>query len=125
MNISGALLLLREFLDQYRLRKSNDRSDWNLKHVPVTFETRTRGRPVESATAEEHFQEHFFDFLIDTAKISIAERFEAFSAHSQLFSFLYDTELIEERYDNGTLQTFCTNLEETLTQNGQSDIDGK
>lgn len=75
--------------------------------IPVTFETRKRGRPVQSMTAEERFKQNFFEYIIDTAKTSIAERFDAFQTHGEIYSFLYDTELIEERYNNGALLPFC------------------
>lgn len=132
MNIGSALLLLRdlnEFLATYKSTGYEKAMQEALlvadeMDIPTTFETRKRGRPIQSLTAEEHFKENFFHFLVDTAKDSIAERFEAFSAHSETFSFLYDTELIEERYDSGALKPFCLNLEKALTNDGQSDIDG-
>lgn len=45
---------------------------------------------VESMTAEQHFKTNFFEYLVETAKASIAERFDAFSEHAEIFSFLYD-----------------------------------
>lgn len=132
MNISGALLLLHdlnEFLNVYEFKgyekaKREAVEIANAMDIPVTFESRRRGRPVQSTTAEEHFKKNFFECMINKAKISISERFEAFSAHNKIFSFLYETDLIEKRYNSGALIPLCMDLKKALSQGGQSDIDG-
>lgn len=132
MNIGSAVFLLRDlkkFLNDYASNGYDKAINVAMAialemNVPVTFETRKRGRPVESMTAEQHFKTNFFEYLVETAKASIAERFDAFSEHAEIFSFLYETEFIEERYNNGELLPMCMKLEQALSHNGKSDIDG-
>lgn len=131
-NIGGAVLLLRdlhEFLAEYESTGYEQAmQDAYLiaeeLEIPTTFETRKRGRPLQSATAEEHFKENFFHFLMNVAKESIADRFEAFSAHCEIFAFLYETDLIGERHASGALKPLCMKLEKALRQDDSSDIDG-
>lgn len=91
--------------------------------IPFTFETPRRGRKRSLISAEEAFKTDFFEFMIDTAKESITERFEILSAHSTLYAFLYEFNHLEERYANGELLISCKKLENGLKRGEVSDID--
>lgn len=82
---------------------------------------RTASTNIES---EEDFQTKICIPIIQNAILSIDDRFKPLHAHNELFSFLYDIENYELNRSNGSLSKACKKLENALTHNGKSDIDG-
>ena len=65
----------------------------------------------------------FFNPLLDTALVSLKERFEQLNEYSKIWSFLYNVDNLPERRE---LLKFCTDHQVNLlvNSNSKSDIDG-
>lgn len=74
--------------------------------------------------SEEDFQSKICIPIIQNALLTIEDRFKPLHAHNELFSFLYDFENYDLNRRNGTLLKACKKLENALSHNGKSDIDG-
>ncbi|XP_074299079.1 uncharacterized protein LOC141630102 [Silene latifolia] len=67
--------------------------------------------------------ENYFLFLIDQAISSLKTRFEQYQEFENIFGFMFTIEKVSS-LDDSILESCCLNLENTLKNNGQSDIDG-
>lgn len=59
--------------------------------------------------------------LVDRFNVSLKERFSQFSSHNLKWGFLYD---LKHLPDKDRLKVCCKNLQEHLTNEGLSDING-
>lgn len=75
-------------------------------------------------SSEEDFQTKICIPIIQNAILTIDDRFKQLHAHNELFSFLYDIENYDLNRRNGNLLKACKKLENALSHNGKSDIDG-
>ncbi|KAK9755474.1 hypothetical protein RND81_01G027900 [Saponaria officinalis] len=76
-----------------------------------------------SLSEEESFRVNYFLFLIDQAISSLKTRFEQYQEFESIFGFMFTTEKLSS-LDDSMLESCCLNLENTLKNNEQSDIDG-
>ncbi|XP_042386310.1 uncharacterized protein LOC121977979, partial [Zingiber officinale] len=72
---------------------------------------------------EESFKINYFNYIIDHAISSLQSRFEQFKIYEDNFNFLYDVEKLK-LLDDEFLKIKCLNLENFLTHDMLSDIDG-
>ena len=70
---------------------------------------------------EKKIEVEFFNCFLDTALISVNERFEQLNEYSESWSFLYNIKKIPEEPD---LLKFCGDFQLILTVGSQSNIDG-
>ena len=66
------------------------------------------------------FEVQFFNALLDTVLMSMRERFRQLQDFSVTWSFLFNI----KKYQNKELMKHCSALQEKLTVNSKSDIDG-
>ncbi|XP_050547253.1 uncharacterized protein LOC126908954 [Daktulosphaira vitifoliae] len=74
-------------------------------------------------SAEQTFYDDYFLAVIDQAIVSINERFEQLSHHSEYFGFLYNIENLKT-FDEETLRKHCMDLEILLKDGENNDING-
>ena len=72
---------------------------------------------------EEKFKVDFFYSVLDTAKNSIEERSQQLEQYNTIFGFLYDIHGIKETCTD--LLNACKQLEKSLTQNKDKDIEAE
>ncbi|XP_050897513.1 uncharacterized protein LOC127104369 [Lathyrus oleraceus] len=72
---------------------------------------------------EESFRVNYFLYLVDRAVVSLNKRFEQYQEYESIFDFLFTSHKLQS-LDNATLKSCCTNFEQALKHNEQSDIDG-
>ncbi|XP_047121253.1 uncharacterized protein LOC124804921 [Schistocerca piceifrons] len=88
---------------------------------------RIKRRPGEEAVDDQitdpkkKFKVEFFNALLDTVHISLKERFEQMQEFSATWSFLFD---IKKNQNKEEIIQCCSTLQEKLTVNMKSDIDG-
>ncbi|XP_075515475.1 uncharacterized protein LOC142550123 [Primulina tabacum] len=74
-------------------------------------------------SAVESFRINYFLLIIDQARSSMKARFEQFQKYEETFGFLFNLEMLQHG-DDETLLRSCKNLENSLTHEGCSDING-
>ena len=74
-------------------------------------------------SAEESFRIAYFLFIVDLAISSIKSRFEQFKIYENIFCFLFLKKKLKS-LDDGSLKSYCLNLETFLKHELFSDIDG-
>ncbi|XP_024195635.1 zinc finger MYM-type protein 1-like [Rosa chinensis] len=74
-------------------------------------------------SSEESFRVNYFLFIIDQARSSLQTRFEQFQKYEEIFGFLFSLERLKSANDHSLMMS-CDNLENSLTHNSHSDIDG-
>ncbi|XP_042400828.1 zinc finger MYM-type protein 1-like [Zingiber officinale] len=72
---------------------------------------------------KESFRVNYFLFIIDQALSSLQTRFEQFQKYEETFGFLFSLEKLKSIDDDGLLHS-CVNLQDSLTHDGHSDVDG-
>ncbi|XP_042386692.1 zinc finger MYM-type protein 1-like [Zingiber officinale] len=72
---------------------------------------------------KESFRVNYFLFIIDQALSSLQTRFEQFQKYEETFGFLFSLERLKYIDDDSLLHS-CVNLQESLTHDGHSDVDG-
>uniref|UniRef100_A0A3B1J7N8 TTF-type domain-containing protein n=1 Tax=Astyanax mexicanus TaxID=7994 RepID=A0A3B1J7N8_ASTMX len=131
---------VKQFLQEYRdhgisSAKTEAREIAEKLQVDMTFpvarQRRTtrkflyEGKDEVQLTPEQHFNQEFFLPLIDTALISISERFTQVDVFFSLFGFLYSANNMKKAIQD-TLEDSCKKLERTLGQprpgSGSEDI---
>lgn len=132
-NVQGAVTSLasvKQFLDDFSetgyekvIEDANQMCE-QLEIEPEFIVNRKRKADQRPDVPEEEFQ-CIFSCIIEKAISSIGERFETLKKYQDLFSFLYDFDHYDENVRNGNLMKACKNLEEALSYNGISDIDGE
>lgn len=93
--------------------------------IDAKFNDQKRTAIKSNVANDEEFRLKVFLPIIESARHSISERFQALHKHNELFSFLYDFDSYEVNSKNGSLLKSCKNLEIALSHNGKSDIDGE
>ena len=71
---------------------------------------------------KDSFRVNFYYKILDQATSSVNERFEILNAHNNIFSFLHK---ISEASNISTLKYKCKKLEEALSFDSSSDINGE
>lgn len=71
------------------------------------------GREQVQPTAEGLFETEFFLHLVDTALVTIRERFSHLEAFYELYKFLYAIETMSSTVQNGKLSECCNKLQQT------------
>ncbi|CAL5212954.1 unnamed protein product [Lathyrus oleraceus] len=79
--------------------------------------------PSVELSEEESFRVNYFLYLIDQAVVSLNKRFEQYQEYESIFGFLFTSHKLQS-LDDATLKSCCTNFEQALKHNEQSDIDG-
>ncbi|XP_050897880.1 uncharacterized protein LOC127104761 [Lathyrus oleraceus] len=79
--------------------------------------------PSVELSEEESFRVNYFLYLVDQAVVSLNKRFEQYQEYESIFGFLFTSHKLQ-LLDDATLKSCCTNFEQTLKHNEQSDIDG-
>ncbi|XP_050874991.1 uncharacterized protein LOC127078594 [Lathyrus oleraceus] len=79
--------------------------------------------PSVELSEEESFRVNYFLYLVDQAVVSLNKRFEQYQEYESIFGFLFTSHKLQS-LDGATLKSCCTNFEQTLKHNEQSDIDG-
>jgi len=71
---------------------------------------------------EKKFRVEFFNYVLDTAKTAVQERFQLLSSHNKIFGFLYNIPSIKNM-PRLELEGFCKELEKALSDTDErSDI---
>ncbi|KAL6545318.1 hypothetical protein OROGR_009192 [Orobanche gracilis] len=78
----------------------------------------------ERQSAQDTFRTDYFYVLVDGALVQLESRFEQMKYFESIFGFLFDASQFVYLDDND-LKKSCLNLEDALTNDGDSDIDGK
>ncbi|XP_050875200.1 uncharacterized protein LOC127078818 [Lathyrus oleraceus] len=79
--------------------------------------------PSVELSEEESFRVNYFLYLVDQVVVSLNKRFEQYQEYEDIFGFLFTSHKLQS-LDDATLKSCCTNFEQTLKYNEQSDIDG-
>ena len=79
--------------------------------------------PSVELSEEESFRVNYFLYLVDQAVVSLNKRFEQYQEYESIFGFLFTSHKLQS-LDDATLKSCCTNFEQALKHNEQSDIDG-
>ncbi|KAF4101581.1 hypothetical protein G5714_018013 [Onychostoma macrolepis] len=74
------------------------------------------------STAEELFKRQVFLPLIDTALVTIEDRFSNIEIFYKLYGFLYSTEIMRSTENEGRLDECCHRLEQTLDDIDAEDL---
>ncbi|XP_050876445.1 uncharacterized protein LOC127080158 [Lathyrus oleraceus] len=96
---------------QRRIIKRKRKFDENLNILSVEL------------SEEESFRVNYFLYLVDQAVVSLNKRFEQYQEYESIFGFLFTSHKLQS-LDDATLKSCCTNFEQALKHNEQSDIDG-
>ncbi|XP_065650643.1 uncharacterized protein LOC136078769 [Hydra vulgaris] len=72
------------------------------------------GREETLSTPEERFKRNFFLHLVDTAIVTLRERFFHLQGFFDLYGFLYSTESLRNTVQEGKLGECCHRLEEAM-----------
>ncbi|XP_048514984.1 zinc finger MYM-type protein 1-like [Athalia rosae] len=131
-----------DFLKQYRSEESFSRilheardSASEVEIEPVfppenTVRVRGKKRNFEYEARDEfvhnpekQFRIEFLCDVVDTAVVSIGERFQQLQAHSNDFKFLYDIHALKSSMKEEIMKS-CKDLQITLTDEDHMDIDG-
>ena len=75
----------------------------------------------DNSTPEQRFMRDFFYALVDCAQSSIDERFKQLEEHAKIWTFLYNLHKLPR---NEELDSHCANLEKSLTDGENTDING-
>ncbi|XP_050920114.1 uncharacterized protein LOC127137729 [Lathyrus oleraceus] len=78
--------------------------------------------PSVELSEEESFMVNYFLYLVDQAVVSLNKRFEQYQKYESIFGFLFISHKLQS-LDDATLKSCCTNFEQALKHNEQSDID--
>ncbi|KAJ8006189.1 hypothetical protein DPEC_G00125650 [Dallia pectoralis] len=115
-----------EFLEEYREKgltsaQTDAREIAEKLKVEMTWpEVRQRraarqfeyeGKEQTESTAEEHFKRDFFLVLVDTAVVTIKERFSQMESFHELYGFLYTIDEMRSSEQKGKLDECCQRLE--------------
>uniref|UniRef100_A0A8C6WU32 TTF-type domain-containing protein n=1 Tax=Neogobius melanostomus TaxID=47308 RepID=A0A8C6WU32_9GOBI len=73
-------------------------------------------------TAEELFKTEFFLHLIDTALVTVRERFSHLETFYELYGFLYSSEIMKSTVQNGRLAESCYRLQQTTDDVDAEDL---
>lgn len=79
--------------------------------------------PSVELSEEESFRVNYFLYLVDQAVVSLNKRFEQYQEYESIFGFFFTSHKLQS-LDDATLKSCCTNFEQALKHNEQSDIDG-
>ncbi|XP_050876930.1 uncharacterized protein LOC127080662 [Lathyrus oleraceus] len=79
--------------------------------------------PSVELSEEESFMVNYFFYFVDQAVVSLNKRFEQHQEYESIFGFLFTSHKLQS-LDDATLKSCCTNFEQALNHNEQSDIDG-
>ncbi|KAK9757274.1 hypothetical protein RND81_01G153200 [Saponaria officinalis] len=72
---------------------------------------------------EESFRVNYFLYLIDQAISSLKIRFEQYQEFESIFGFMFSTDKLNS-IDDSMLESCCTNIQNVLKNNENSDVDG-
>lgn len=79
--------------------------------------------PEVKLSKEESFRVNYFLYLVDQVVVSLNKRFEEYQKYEINFGFLFTSHKLQS-LDDATLKSCCSNFEQVLKHNEQSDIDG-
>ncbi|XP_050877053.1 uncharacterized protein LOC127080804 [Lathyrus oleraceus] len=79
--------------------------------------------PEVELSEEESFRVNYFLYLVDQVVVSLNKRFEQYQEYESIFDFLFTSHKLQS-LDDATLKSCCSNFEQVLKHNEQSDIDG-
>lgn len=79
--------------------------------------------PKVELSEEEFFRVNYFLYLVDQAVVSLNKRFEQYQEYESIFGFWFTSHKLQS-LDDATLKSCCSNFEQVLKHNEQSDIDG-
>ncbi|XP_042410187.1 zinc finger MYM-type protein 1-like [Zingiber officinale] len=132
--LKGLISSLQEFresgFDQALIEAEHIASEMGIE--PIFREKRIirRKRQFDEINSEEvtqspkeSFRVNYFLFIIDQALSSLQTRFEQFQKYEETFGFLFSLERLKYIDDDSLLHS-CVNLQESLTHDGHSDVDG-
>jgi hypothetical protein len=80
--------------------------------------------PSVELAEQESFRVNYFLYIVDQAGVSLTKRFEQYQKYESVFGFLFTSQNLQS-LDNASLDSCCSNLEQILKHNEQSDVDGK
>ncbi|XP_070411111.1 52 kDa repressor of the inhibitor of the protein kinase-like [Nothobranchius furzeri] len=80
------------------------------------------GREQTQLTAEERFRTEFFLHLVDTALVTLKERFSQMETFYELYGFLYSTETMLKTVQAGRLDECCQRLEQATDDVDAEDL---
>lgn len=72
---------------------------------------------------EKSFRVNYFLYLVNQVVVSLNKRFEQYQEYESIFGFLFTSHKLQ-LLDDATLKSCCSNFEQVLKHNEQSDIDG-
>ncbi|XP_050908176.1 uncharacterized protein LOC127121782 [Lathyrus oleraceus] len=78
--------------------------------------------PSVELSEEESFRVNYFLYLVDQVVVSLNKRFEQYQEYESIFGFLFTSHKLQS-LDDAALKSCCTNFEQALKHNEQSDID--
>ncbi|XP_073133860.1 uncharacterized protein [Henckelia pumila] len=132
--LKGLISLLQEFresgFDQALVEAEHIASEMGIEPVFRQKRIIRRKRQFDEINSEEvtqsrkeSFRVNYFLFIIDQALSSLQTRFEHFQKYEETFGFLFSLEKLKSIDDDGLLSS-CVNLQNYLTHDGNSDVDG-
>ncbi|KAK1399192.1 TTF-type domain-containing protein [Heracleum sosnowskyi] len=86
------------------------------------FDENAGTSPVAPLSGEEFFRVNYFLYVVDQAISSLNRRFEQYKEYESIFGFLFTSDKFKS-LDDISLKNSCTQFENALTHDGQSDID--
>ncbi|XP_050902206.1 uncharacterized protein LOC127112057 [Lathyrus oleraceus] len=104
-------LNIAQIFPQRRIIRRKRQFDENLNILSVEL------------SEEESFRVNYLLYLVDQAVVSLNKRFEQYQEYESIFGFLFTSHKLQS-LDDATLKSCCTNFEQALKHNEQSDIDG-
>lgn len=114
----GAVISAKEIAEDIEIEPVFPTKPLRKKKKQFSYE----GSDEVSGTPEEHFKRDVFLPLVDSVTTSLRERTEQLNKHHSLWGFLYDMGKLPEKEE---LKKCCLNLQEFLTFENISDINGK
>lgn len=80
------------------------------------------GREQTQSIAEELFKREFFLHLVDTALVTLRERFSHMETFYELYGFLYSTDIMRSTEQGGKLDECCHSLEQKVDDIDAEDL---
>lgn len=80
------------------------------------------GKEQTQLIAEELFKTEFFPHLVDTALVTLRERFSHMETFCELYGFLYSTDIMRSTVQSGRLDECCHRLEQTMDDVDAGDL---